>query len=109
MLREGEYIGHEVYFPDHDVPQSTIDLLRAYGFCQSSDGFYIPIESLDIFKTLSCPYKVGIMQSNIILEKDTPEQREHIMNQLLDMINKLKVAGVHGVDNFIQKIKENDI
>jgi len=107
-LRQDQYIGYEVYFPEGDVPQSTHDLLKAYGFCKSKDGYYIPIELLDIFKALASPHKVGILQGTIILEKDTPENINRVMNQLLDMINELKAAGVGGIDNFLDKIKRYD-
>ena len=86
-IKEGEYIGHEVYFSDGHPPQEVIDRLKCYGFIQSNDGFYIPREELETFKALAHPYKVGIMQDNIILGGGDPEQA---MNQLLDMINQLK-------------------
>jgi len=101
-LKEGEYVGHEVYFPDADPPQEVIDKLESSGFCKSKDGFYIPIEGLDLFKALAHPYQVGIMQGNIILGGGDPYET---MNSILDMINQLKAAGVHGIDNYIEKIK----
>ncbi|MBA7652652.1 hypothetical protein ES703_60487 [subsurface metagenome] len=101
-LKEGEYVGHEVYFPDDDPPQEVIDRLKHYGFCQSKDGFYISREELEVFKTIAAPYKVGIMQDNIILGGGDPFEK---MDQLLDMINQLKDAGVQGIDKYIEKIK----
>jgi len=103
-LKEGEYIGHEVYFPSNDPPQEIIDRLKDYGFIQSKDGFYIPREAFEIFKVLAYPYKVDIMQDNIILGDGDPYKT---MNEMLDIINQLKVAGIQGIDNFIEKIKKN--
>ena len=102
-MREPTYIGHEVYFPNDDVPQTTIDLLKRYGFCKSSDGFYIAREELGTFRSLASPYRVELLQPNITLGGEDPEE---LMNQLLDMVNALKEAGVQGVDNFIAKIKD---
>ena len=101
ILKDGEYIGHEVYFPG-DVPQATIDLLKRYGFCKSKDGFYIPKESLDMFRLLAHPYEVDLLQPNIILGRDIPlKQRQDL---ILDMINALTKAGVMGIDTYKKKI-----
>ncbi len=102
-LKEGEYVGHEVYFPDDNPPQEVIDRLKHYGFIQSKDGFYISREEFELFKILAHPYKVDIMQGNIILGGGDPYET---MNSILDMINQLKAAGVHGIDNYIEKIKK---
>ena len=95
-----EYIGHEVYFPGDDPPQEVIDRLKAYGFIQS---FYIPRGTVEIFKSLAHPYKIDFMQPNIILGGYNTEDIE---NKFLDMINELKAAGVGGIDNFINKVKQ---
>ena len=100
-LKEGEYVGHEVYFPGDDPPQEVIDKLISNGFCKSNDGFYIPEEALELFKMIAHPYKVDIMQGYIILGGVSFTEQ---MTQLLDMVNQLKAAGVHGVDNYIEKI-----
>ena len=101
-LKEGEYVGHEVYFKGEDPPQEVMDRLGAI-FCRSSDGFYISREELEQFKILAHPYQVSIMQDNIILGGGNPEES---MNQILDMINQLKAAGVQGIENYIEKIKD---
>lgn len=100
MLKEEEYIGHEVYFREKP-PQEIIDVL-ARTFIQSEDGFYIAREELELFRTLAHPYKVDIMQNDIILGGSNPSDA---MDKLLDMINQLKVAGVQDIDNYIEKIK----
>jgi len=102
-LKEGEYVGHEVYFPCEYPPQEVIDKLKSNGFIQSKDGFYISREEFELFKTLAYPYKVDIMQDNIILGGGDPYEAT---NQILDMINQLKYAGVQGIDNYIEKIKK---
>ena len=56
---------------------------------------------MDTFKTLAHPYEVGIMQCNIILGGGDPCETT---NQMLDMINALKKAGVQGIDKWIEKI-----
>jgi len=104
-LKEGEYVGHEVYFPGEDPPQEVMDRLKAV-FCRSKDGFYISREELEQFRILAHPHKVDIMQDNIILGGGNYEET---MNAILDMINQLKVAGVHGIDNYIVKIKELEL
>ena len=102
ILKPMEYVGHEVYFPGDDPPQDVFDRLTECGFCRSSDGFYIPVEAYELFCTLAYPYKVGIMQYHIILGgKIDLETRQ---NQILDMINALKAAGVCGIENWIEKI-----
>lgn len=101
LLEDGEYVGHEVYFPGEDPPQEVIDRLEAQGFIQSKDGFYISREELDKFKAIASPYKVDIMQDNIILGGGNPYEQ---VNQFLDMINALRNAGVHGVENWIKKV-----
>lgn len=103
-LKKGEYIGHEVYFPD-GAPQWIIEILKNSGFPQSQDGFYIPRETIELFKFLASPFKVDILQDNIILGGLSQEKT---IDELLDMINRLKTAGVQGVDKYIQKIKDNE-
>lgn len=102
-LKEGEYVGHEVYFPGEDPPQEVVDRLKCYGFIRSKDGFYIPGEALELFKMLAHPHKVDIMQDNIILGGGDPGQA---MNQMLDMMNQLRAAGVHGIENWVDKISK---
>ncbi len=103
ILRQGEYVGHEVYFPDDYPfpPQEVIDRLKHYGFIQSDDGFYIPREAVETFKVLAHPHKVDFLQPNIILGG---HNHDELMNQALDMINALKKAGVNGIDKWIEKL-----
>ena len=102
MLKEGEYWGHEVYFPDGNPPQDTFDKLGHHGFERTDDDtYFIPRESLGLFITGAEPYRVAILQPNCLCGGViTPED----MDGMLDMINQLKKAGVQGIESFYEKI-----
>ena len=102
ILKQGEYIGHEVYFPEY-VPPEMIDKLKSYNFSKSPDGFYIPIESYELFCLLVFPCKVGILQHSIILGGVI--DLEARQNQILDLANELKNAGVEGVGAWLRKFE----
>ena len=103
ILKEGEYWGHEVHFPDGMPHHDVISKLTAYGFKETSDGtFFIDRELLALFITLAEPHRVAILQHNclcggIITEKDR--------NSFLDLLNQLKAANVAGVGNLCDKLR----
>lgn len=89
----------EVWLP-HDIPQHFVDELISYGFEKGKDGFYIPEESFGLFSSIVFPYKATIFQR--FVHHEIPlEVRQ---NMILDMLNNLKAAGVHGIDTWLKKI-----
>ena len=100
-LEEGEYIGHEVSFLDK-VPSSLTERMERFGFEASIDGFWVPVEQYELFCALASPYKVVILQCGVILGGVIDIEARK--NQILDMINSLKKAGVNGIENWIAKV-----
>ena len=59
-------VGYEACFPDRDVSQSTIDILKRFGFRTSMDGFYIAQEDFNLFRLIASPYKIAIKQNHFV-------------------------------------------
>jgi len=98
-----ESIWLEVWLPK-DTPQDIITKLENYGFGQTSDRggeFYIPEDSLEIFKKLASPFD-GIYILQRFIYRDIPLETRQ--NMVLDLIKEMEEAGIHGVDNFRKKI-----
>lgn len=103
ILKEGEYWGHEVYFPDGIPSHDVTSKLIARGFKKTDDDtYFIPREALALFITVAEPHRVAILQHNclcggIITKED--------WDDFLDLLNQLKAANVKGIDKFCDKVR----
>ncbi len=98
-FEDGKNIQLEVWLPD-DIPINIVNELISVGFVKCSDGFYIPEESYELFCSMASPYEVSIFQRFEGMEISL-EVRQ---NMILDMLNDLKAAGVHGIDTWLKKV-----